>query len=346
MKLSHNEIIIPIKTSGGKYNIHIGRRIIKNFDKLISVNSQTKALIVTDDGVPVEYAQSIAEKIADSYIVSVPNGENSKNLLNFEKLLKTMVENDFTRSDIVIAVGGGVVGDLAGFVASTYMRGVDFYNIPTTVLSQVDSSVGGKTAVNFMGLKNIVGAFYPPKKVIIDLDVLKTLSKRQVSNGLAESLKMSLTSDKSLFEIFENEDIYEHLEEIINRSIQIKSAIVEEDEKESGLRRVLNFGHTLAHGIESVNDFNKYYHGECVSLGMLPMCAPKVRDRLIEVLKKLELPYELPSNNIDLIIDACKHDKKMSGNEITVVYVPEIGEFELRKMSFLEYENMIRQALK
>ena len=144
-----------------------------------------------------------------------------------------------------------MVGDLAGFAASAYMRGIDFYNIPTTLLSQIDSSIGGKTAINFGGVKNIVGAFYQPKKVLIDPDLLKTLPPRQISNGLAEAIKVGLTSDEKLFDIFENGEIGSRLDEIIVRALTVKKNVVEQDEKEAGLRRILNFGHTVGHGIES-----------------------------------------------------------------------------------------------
>jgi 3-dehydroquinate synthase len=227
------------------------------------------------------------------------------------------------------------------------MRGIDFYNIPTTLLSQVDSSIGGKTAIDFMGLKNIVGAFYPPKRVIIDPDTLSTLPQRQLSNGLAEALKMSLTSDPVLFEILECSDISDPqiMDTVIARSLAIKRQVVEQDEHEAGLRKVLNFGHTLAHAVESVCDMQTYYHGECVAIGMVPMCASHVRQRLLPVLAKLHLPSALPGNAEELI-QACRHDKKMSGQDITIVYVPEIGRFTLDKLPFSELESRIRQVMK
>ena len=195
-----------------------------------------------------------------------------------------------------------------------------------------------------MGIKNIVGAFYPPKMVLIDPDTLKTLPDRQISNGLAEAVKMSATSSEELFQIFESEDILKHIDTIIEKALYIKKSVVEEDEKETGLRKILNFGHTLAHALESVNALQNYYHGECVSVGMLTMCSVPVRNRLKAVLGKLNLPTDLTADP-DLIIEACKHDKKTSGDTITVVYVPEIGKCELRKIPFTQYEEMIRQVL-
>ena len=335
-------MIIPVKTQTGTYNIYLKRGALKNAGEYLDLDR--KVMIITDTGVPEEYAKTVAKASKEAVIVTIEMGEKSKNIDTFRHLLECMVENNFTRTDCVVAVGGGVVGDLSGFVASCYMRGVDFYNIPTTVLSQVDSSIGGKTAIDFMGLKNIVGAFYPPKAVIIDADTLKTLPARQISNGLAESVKMSLTSDKELFEIFENGDIYENLDTIIERSLHIKKYVVEEDEKESGLRKILNFGHTLAHAVESLSSLEEYYHGECVSIGMIPMSSPAVQKRLVPVLKKLGLPTECKYQSEELI-DKCRHDKKASGEDITVVYVPEPGSFELRKMPFSEFEKTVREGL-
>lgn len=334
---------MPVKTSVGSYDIVLCRGSLDDVGELLELDR--KVLVVTDTGVPAEYSQKVASKCTSPVVLTIEQGEASKTLSTFELLLRTMVENGFTRSDCVVAVGGGVIGDLSGFAASAFMRGIDFYNIPTTLLSQVDSSIGGKTAVDFMGIKNIVGAFYPPKRVIIDPDTLKTLSKRQISNGLAESVKMSLTNDKVLFELFENEDAFENLDTVIYRSLLIKKRVVEEDEKESGLRRVLNFGHTLAHAVETANGMENLYHGECVAIGMVPMCSPEVRSRLLPVLKKLDLPYEFSGEDVETIISACSHDKKLTGKDITVVYVSSAGSFEFKKMPFSDFEIMIKQVL-
>ena len=326
-------MIIPVKTSTGEYNIVLQRGALNAVREHLNLNR--RVLVVTDSGVPEVYSKTVAAQCKEPYIVTIPQGEESKCFNNFKMLLSKMVEYGFTRSDCVVAVGGGVVGDLAGFVAASFMRGVDFYNIPTTVLSQGDSSVGGKVAIDFDGYKNIVGAFYPPKAVIIDSETLRTLPDRQISNGLAESVKMSLTSDSSLFELFETEDIMPNIDRIIESSLKIKRYVVETDEKEGGLRKILNFGHTLAHAIESENEMQNLYHGECVALGMLPMCSKEVRERLIKVLKKLNLPTSVEYDTAK-IIDAMRHDKKMAGDEITVIYVPEVGSFEMRKMPFSE----------
>ncbi len=334
---------IDVKTLDGGYKIVLQRGALKKAGELLPLDR--KVLIVTDSGVPEEYAKTVADACKNPVILTIPQGEQSKQTVTLETLLKTMVENNFTRTDCVVAVGGGVVGDLSGFAAAIFMRGIDFYNIPTTVLSQVDSSIGGKTAVDFMGYKNLVGAFYPPKKVIIDPDTLKTLPQRQISNGLCEALKMSLTSDKELFGIFESADIGDDtvLDDIIYRALLIKKYVVEQDERESGLRKILNFGHTLAHAVESINEMEKYYHGECVAIGMIPMCSESVKNRLMPVLKKLNLPTVLEESAQELI-EACRHDKKAFGDNITVVTVEEIGSFEMKNLSFDEFSEMIRSV--
>ena len=326
-------MIIPVKTSVGSYDVVLEKGSINRLGEILNLNR--KVLIVTDDGVPENYSKTAAKQCKDSLIVTLPQGETSKSVDNYLYLLNTMVENSFTRSDCVLAVGGGVVGDLAGFVASTFMRGVDFYNFPTTVLSQVDSSIGGKVAIDFSGYKNIVGAFYPPKRVVIDVETLKTLPKRQISNGLCESVKMAMTFDKELFSMFENGDF--NIETVIEKSLKIKRDVVEKDEKESGIRKVLNFGHTIAHGIESVNNMQNLYHGECVALGMLPVCSPKVRERLVKVLKSLNLPTEY-SFDTDKVFEAVTHDKKLYGEMLTVICVEEIGKFVMKQLKVSEFK--------
>ncbi len=304
-----------------------------------------RVLVVTDDGVPPTYAQRVMSRCKYPVLLTIAQGEKSKNLDTFSLVLKTLVEAGFTRTDCVVAVGGGVVGDLTGFAASAYMRGIDFYNIPTTLLSQVDSSVGGKTAVDFMGYKNLVGAFYPPKGVIIDPDTLSTLPPRQLANGMAEAVKMSLTGDEGLFRLFEEEDVTDPavLEQVIIRSLMVKKQVVETDEHEAGLRKVLNFGHTLAHAIESVCQLDTYYHGECVAMGMVPMCAAEVQDRLLPVLRRLGLPTALPGG-ADELLAACRHDKKMAGDTITVVTVPRVGTFAMEDIPFHTLEARIRRV--
>lgn len=325
------------------YDIIVERGVLQQAGTHLDLNR--RVLVVTDSGVPEIYARTLAKQCKAPVVCTVESGEESKSIEIFEKLLHTMLEKGFSRKDCVVAVGGGVVGDLSGFVASAYMRGVDFYNIPTTLLSQIDSSIGGKTAVNFGGIKNIVGAFYQPKKVLIDPELLKTLPERQISNGLAEAIKMALTSDKELFDIFENEDIEGNIDEIIIRSLNIKKSVVEQDEKESGIRRILNFGHTIGHGIESYGNMKELYHGECVALGIIPMCGEEIRPRVINVLKRCSL-YNITDFDWGKIRRATAHDKKADGDSVTVTIVNEIGKFEMKTLKFSQVTDMAEACLK
>ncbi|MBQ9745150.1 MAG: 3-dehydroquinate synthase [Clostridia bacterium] len=322
-------MIIPVSLGEMSYDIVLLRGALNNLNKYLNLNR--RVLIVTDSGVPTEYAQTVLAQCKEGYTVSIEQGEASKSFDNYRALLSVLVKKGFTRTDCVVAVGGGVCGDLAGFVAAGFMRGIDFYNIPTTFLSQVDSSIGGKVAIDFMGVKNIVGAFYQPKCVVIDSNVLRTLDKRQLSSGIAESIKMAATFDKDLFELLENTDDFEgDADKIIESSLKIKRDVVEKDPKEKGLRRVLNFGHTIGHAIES-SSLGSLLHGECVGLGMIPMSSPEVAKRIVRVLEKYNLPVSVEADSSDLI-SYILHDKKMDGDEINVVLCEEIGSFEIKKI--------------
>ncbi len=334
-------IHLDLKENG--YDIIVERGILEKAG--MHLNLDRRVLVVTDSGVPEIYAQALAKQCKTPVISTVESGESSKSIETFGNLLHTMLENGFSRKDCVVAVGGGVVGDLSGFVASSYMRGIDFYNIPTTLLSQIDSSIGGKTAINFDGIKNIVGAFYQPKKVLIDPELLKTLPDRQISNGLAEAIKMALTSDRELFEIFENKNIEDNIDEIIIRSLNIKKSVVEQDEKESGIRKILNFGHTIGHGIESSGNMEELYHGECVALGLIPMCDEKIRPRVVSVLKKCNL-YNLINFDWDKISKVVFHDKKADGDTASVTMVNEIGKHEIKTVKCSQIIDMAKSCLK
>ncbi len=309
------------------YDIVVERGVLARAGEQLHL--KRRVFIITDEGVPAKYAACVAAQCDKAHIATVKQGEGSKSIAVYEQLLKEMLSLGFDRGDCVVAVGGGVVGDLSGFVAASYMRGIDFYNIPTTVLSQIDSSIGGKVAVNLGSIKNIVGAFCQPKKVLIDPEVLSTLPARQIANGLSEAVKMSLTSDAALFELFEGQDALANIDEIIIRSLNIKKAVVEQDEKEAGLRKILNFGHSIGHGIESKADL---YHGECVALGMLPMCAPAVRTRVEKVLEKLSLPTKVRLD-ADSVIEAMRHDKKMKDGKLTAVFVEAVGSFVMKEIT-------------
>jgi len=323
------------------YSIYIGKGLLGKAGELF--NLKRKVLIVTDSGVPKEYSERLLSLCESARIITLPMGEGSKSFDGLKSVLSEMSRMEMGRSDCLVAVGGGVVGDLTGFAASCYMRGVDFYNIPTTTLSVLDSSIGGKTAINFEGIKNNVGAFHQPKGVLIDTDTLKTLDERQYASGLAEAVKMSLTSDAELFSMFENysvEEIKENIEAIIEKALQIKKAVVEEDEKETGLRKILNFGHTFGHGIEAEEELHGMYHGECVAIGMLPVSSKEVRDRLTPVLKKLSLPTEY-KGDVKKALGYVTHDKKATAGKVSVILVRAVGSFEIRKMDISEFEELV-----
>lgn len=260
----------------------------------------------------------------------MPQGEASKSLKILETVLRQMLDFGMGRGDLVVAVGGGVVGDLAGFAASIYMRGVDFINCPTTTLSMIDSSIGGKTAVDLGDTKNIVGTFWQPKLVIVDPDTLSTLPQRHFVNGLAEAVKAALLADPELFSIFEQGDVDARIDEIIYRCLRFKKNIVEQDETEQGMRKALNFGHTLGHGIEAVRGIKGrrttgLYHGECVALGMLPMIESKtLQKRVRAVYRRLGLPLRA-SYDKQKVLAEMLHDKKAQAGQITLIKVPGLG---------------------
>ncbi len=324
---------VHMNLAGGGYDIYIGSGGLDVF--LNKADLSRRVLILTDDGVPAEYAKRVAAAAREAYIYTVPAGEGSKSIETYNAVLTFMMEHDFTRSDCAVAVGGGVCGDLCGFCAASYMRGIDFYNVATTVLAQVDSSVGGKTAVNLGNVKNIVGAFWQPKAVCAPRDVLSTLPARQISNGLAEALKMAVVFDEELFRVFESGEALERIEEVTARSVELKCAVVERDEREGGLRKLLNFGHTIGHGIESACGMGNLLHGECVAVGMLPMCSEKVYERLLPVLEKLSLPTHTDAAAED-ILAALHHDKKVSNGLVSAVFADEIGKGYIKEVPFEE----------
>ena len=322
------------------YNIHIGRGIISSAAEIFSI-SDSFAFIITDEGVPEEYAKAVASGFKNSYIYTVAQGEGSKSLAVYGEILEKMLTLGLTRGDVCIAVGGGVVGDLSGFAAASYMRGIDFYNIPTTVLSMVDSSIGGKTAINLGGAKNIVGAFYQPRGVLIDTAVLDTMPERQIKNGLAESIKMAATSDEGFFEFLEKiANPRNHYEEIIARSIAIKRSVVEADEREGGIRKILNFGHTLGHAIEAYTNMDELYHGECVAIGMIAKSCGEVRARISSLLEKYGLPTEF-EGNINEALKLVSADKKRGRDGIDIILVKKIGKCEIVRMSVSDFADLI-----
>ena len=322
---------------GTKLTMNLGERsydiILKNgaLENLYQfARLDRKVAVVTDSGVPAEYAQRVADQCRESTIITVPQGEASKSFKILETVLRQMLEFNMGRGDLVVAVGGGVVGDLAGFAAAIYMRGIDFINCPTTTLSMIDSSIGGKTAVDLGDTKNIVGAFWQPKLVIVDPATLSTLPRRHYINGLAEAVKAGLLADPELFAIFEKGDIDTQISEIIYRSLRFKKNVVEQDETERGMRKALNFGHTIGHGIEAVKGIKGrrtvgLFHGECVALGMLPMIESKaLQKRVRAVYRRIGLPTRTTYNK-EKVLAEMLHDKKAQGGLITVIKVPGLG---------------------
>lgn len=334
---------LQVNLGARSYEIVIERGCLGKVGEYL--NLDRKVLVVTDTGVPAAYARTVAGACREAVICTVEQGEEHKTLQSLEKLLSAMLAAGFSRKDCVVAVGGGICGDLAGFAAASYMRGIDFYNIPTTVLSQVDSSIGGKTAVNLNGIKNAVGAFYQPRKVLIDADVLKTLPRRQVSAGLAEALKMAVTFDEDLFRLFEEGDVDGNIEKIIEQSLKIKKDVVEKDEKEQGLRKALNFGHTIGHGIESQALDGSLFHGECVAIGMLPMCSPDIRDRLLSIYEKMHLPSSCHMD-LEAVCRSMMHDKKAESGKTTVIETDRIGTFRMRKADASELKEKASMVIR
>lgn len=304
------------------------------------ININRRAFVVTDSGVPGQYAKTVAAQFDSSFVFTFESGEKSKNTDTYLAVIKSLVDNNFTRSDVIVAVGGGVAGDIAGFAASTFMRGIAFVNIPTTLLSQVDSSIGGKNGVDFEMYKNQVGTFYRPEAIITDPALLSTLSPRQKACGIAECIKIALTSDAELFSELEKGDI--DIEDIICRCISLKIQVVEADEKENGVRKMLNFGHTVGHAIESVQGENGLLHGECVALGMLPMCSAEIRPRVKSVLEKYGLPTSTDIKGG--ISTALCHDKKLANNCVCTVCVDRVGEYVFRDSDVHEISDLFTEV--
>lgn len=334
-------MILSVDLGPRSYDVVIQRGCLHRAGELLDLNR--KVLVVTDTGVPLAYPEEVARQAKEACIVNFSAGEKSKNVKTWMAILDRLVEYKFTRSDCVVAVGGGVVGDIAGFAAASYLRGIDFYNIPTTLLSQLDSSVGGKVGVDYKGYKNLVGAFHQPKKVLIDPDVLSTLDARQVNAGAAEAVKVALTGDKKLFELFESGKALAQIETVIYRALSVKADVVRRDETEGGLRRVLNFGHTVGHAVESACGYS-LLHGECVALGMLPMVSDSVRARLLPVLKRLNLPTAYQGDSAP-VLAAMTHDKKCAGGEITVVRCEEVGSFLFETLPVTQLIKEIRRVM-
>lgn len=312
---------ITVKSKLSNYDVIIEDGGINNISKYISNNA--KVFIITDKNVEKHYLAQLMNQFDSVFSYSIEPGETSKSLTVSEDIIFEMQKVNILRSDYIIALGGGVVGDLAGFIASIYMRGIKYINIPTTTLSQIDSSVGGKVAVNFNNVKNFIGNFYNPEKVVIDPLTLKTLDNRNFNAGLIEAVKMGITSSEELYKEFLKETL--DINEIIYKAVNVKKAIVEADQFDLGLRNILNFGHTLAHAFEMKYDL---IHGEAVLYGMLyENISDEIRDSLLVLKDKFDIDKDVKVNN-DLI-DYLLLDKKINNNHINLVKVESIGKGEL-----------------
>ncbi len=334
---------VTVSLPGHTYTVTVKRGLLAQAQSLFDLNR--RVFVLTDSGVPAVYARTICDSAASGTVYTVPEGESSKSPKVLEQVLTAMMDFGMTRKDCLVSVGGGVVGDLGGLAAATYMRGVDFYQVPTTLLAQVDASVGGKCAVNLGNVKNIMGAFYQPNGVLIDPDTLSTLPIRHMASGFAEVIKMALTSDTDLFAQLE-QGIPEGdaLCDVIARAVDIKRRVVEADEREGGVRRILNFGHTLGHGIEAAENLKKLYHGECVALGMIPMCSASVKRRLLPVLDKfgLQTDYDL---SVERIMSFVEHDKKQDGDgTIVAVLVDEVGTYRMQRMTTADLSERVKDC--
>ena len=338
-----------VNLGAASYDIFIGEKILSGVGKFIAQKKFTpKVLLVTQEKIFALHGKTVtdgldAEKISYA-VATVPDGETSKSLGEAEKLFTRAIEFGLDRKSVVIALGGGVIGDLAGFVAATFLRGVPLIQIPTTLLSQVDSSVGGKTAVNHALGKNLIGAFHQPRAVFIDLTCLATLPEREIKSGLGEVVKYGIISDGEFFTYLEDntEKILQRdvktLAHIVKRSCELKAAVVAADEREAGLRRILNFGHTAAHAIEEETHYEKFRHGEAVAIGMVAAAeisrelgktsAENVR-RLKNLLRRFGMVTSCAGLDADELYRVTLRDKKTVGGVVNWVLMKNFGDVEI-----------------
>lgn len=333
------------------YDIRIGPALLQTLPSQVAERCTIRqAVVITDDNIAPLYGTSICDGLKQSgveaHLFSVPAGETSKSIDQANQLWQRFLTAGADRKSVVLAVGGGVVGDLAGFVAATFGRGLPFVQVPTSLLAQVDSSVGGKVGINLPGAKNMVGAFWQPRYVLIDTNVLGTLSERQLSAGLAEVVKYGVIMDAEFFAYLEDHSSqimardHQALTHIVARACRLKADVVEADEREeSGRRAILNYGHTFAHAIETVSGYGKLLHGEAVAIGML--CASRLADSLglipgemtvrqQQLLTAFHLPTAVPANlDHDALVDAMRHDKKVEHGQLRFILPTEMGHVDL-----------------
>lgn len=356
--------ILNVKLPQSKYNIHI---IKWNLDlvarEIKTLVSSEKIFIITNKTIAKLYQQKIQKAFSKSFDLEwlvIPDGEQFKTLNTCEKLHETLSRKGAHRKSTLIALGGGVVGDITGFVAATYMRGIDFIQMPTTLLAQVDSSVGGKTGVDLKTGKNLVGAFHQPRAVFILTDFLKTLPTREFKCGLAEVIKYGIIWDATFFTFLEKNapsilkldaEILTHL---IATSCLIKTKIVQKDEKEANLRAILNFGHTLGHALETTTGYKTLKHGEAVALGMLfalrlsnelGLTQKDLTPRLDNLLAKLQISLRLPKINITQVMTAISTDKKITSKNIRFILIPKLGKSIIKELDLKVVQTCLKNHL-
>ncbi len=323
-----------IKSEANNYTIYI--------DELEKLEFDTKVAIITNPKVAGLHLSTLLRTInaKELYIITVPDGEAYKNQESIDLILESLFNHRFDRSSKIIAFGGGVIGDMSGFAASIYQRGIDFIQIPTTLLSQVDASVGGKTGINNHFGKNLIGAFYQPQAVYIETAFLDTLPPREFGAGVAEIVKMAVTFDRSFFKWLESADLHqkEDLRYAIKRAVEIKADVVAKDEKEQGVRAVLNYGHTFAHVIENMTRYAKYLHGEAVAIGInmanhlamqLGLLSEEESKRIERLLKRYDLPTSYEDFDILSFYDHFFLDKKSKMDQIKFILPQGIGEYKV-----------------
>lgn len=334
---------VVVELGDRAYPITIDAGLLNQPEQLLSAIESEFVCVVSSNRIYELYGAQLKNALGDKKCLTIlfDDGEQTKSLASLDHIYSRLLEENMPRSTCLIALGGGVIGDLTGFAAATYMRGVSFVQIPTTLLAQVDSSVGGKTAVNHALGKNMIGAFYQPKSVLIDTDVLNTLPDREFNAGLAEVIKYGLIADSAFFDYLEKH-IHrilarekEVLAYIIQRSCEIKAAVVAEDERESGRRAILNFGHTMGHAIELVAGLGEYLHGEAVAIGMVHALAKSIdhfgldtayQTRLLALLAICELPCNIPEDlEQDQLLKAIMRDKKNTQGSIRWVLLDQMG---------------------
>jgi len=348
---------IRIELGEKSYSIFIKRNCIRDLGEYLKENHQgSRIALITDYNLNAIYGDKINSIFSaaglDAAVISIEPGEASKSIDTLKKVYGKLSESAMTRGDIIVAFGGGVVGDLAGFAAATYLRGITYIQVPTSLLAQVDSSIGGKVAVDLPGGKNLVGSFYHPEAVFIDHELLRTLDKRFFHDGLAEVVKYGCIKDKGiigqLMKFRDEEELLDSIEPIIYKCCSIKKALVEEDERDFGNRMLLNFGHTIGHAVEKYFNYKKYTHGEAVAIGMaymaragenLGLTEKGAWECLVKVLEKFDLPSKMPEMDKETVRKIILLDKKSRGDLINLVLIRKIGESFIKKVRIAELWN-------